>query len=78
MVSLRSLITGVALLAVPVLSAATPQQIVNGLKLITQKSQALQATARNISTVDGDALNVGQGLFPVCPHFKLPIASFAR
>ncbi|KAL2194402.1 hypothetical protein P885DRAFT_63191 [Corynascus similis CBS 632.67] len=54
MVSLRSLIAGVALLA-----------IVNGLKSITQKSQALQATARNISTVDGDALNVGKDLFPI-------------
>ncbi len=66
MVSLRSLIVGAALLVAPVIAAATPQQIADGIKLITEKSKALQAPAQSITIVNAPLIAIGQGPFPVC------------
>ncbi len=67
MVSLRYLVTGaIALMAVTVNAAATPQQIADGIKSIAQKSQALQAPAQSISIINAPLIVIGQGPFPVC------------
>jgi hypothetical protein len=68
MVSLRN-ITAFVALAVPAIAATTPAQVVENIKLITQKSQALQAPAQSISIVNGPLLIIGQGPLPVDTPF---------
>jgi hypothetical protein len=51
-------------LASTAFAAATPQQIVDGIKLITQKSQALQAPAQSITLVNAGLFAIGAGPFP--------------
>ena len=65
MVSLRSLVAGAALMAASVLAAATPQQIADGIRAITQKSQALQPVAQSITVLNAPLIVIGQGPFPV-------------
>lgn len=45
-------------------AAATPQQIADGIKSITQKSQALQAPAQSITILNAPLIVIGQGPFP--------------
>ncbi|KAI0436190.1 hypothetical protein F4803DRAFT_543141, partial [Xylaria telfairii] len=54
---------GVAM-ASTAMAALTPQQIADGLTLITQKSQALQAPAQSITVLNGPLIAIGQGPFP--------------
>ncbi|KAJ2995715.1 hypothetical protein NUW58_g1194 [Xylaria curta] len=55
--------TGFAL-ASTAMSAASPQQIADGIKSITQKSQALQAPAQSITILNAPLIVIGQGPFP--------------
>ncbi|KAK3389898.1 UVI-1 protein [Podospora didyma] len=65
MVSIRGLIaSAVALMAVPTLAAITPAEVVNNIKAVTMKSQALQAPAQSISIINGPLIIVGLGPFP--------------
>lgn len=66
MVSLRSLVAGVALIAAPVMAALTPGQLADGIKILTTKSQALQAPAQSITLLNAPLIVIGQGPFPVC------------
>ncbi|KAK4211507.1 hypothetical protein QBC37DRAFT_484544 [Rhypophila decipiens] len=63
MVSLRTLAT--AVLAVPLVSALTASQIVQNIRTLTTKSQALQAPAQSISIINGPLIIIGQGPFPI-------------
>ena len=49
MVSLRSLVVGVALIAVPVMAVFTPTQVANGIDQLTGQTQALEPIANSIS-----------------------------
>ncbi|KAK1981209.1 hypothetical protein LZ30DRAFT_720924 [Colletotrichum cereale] len=42
----------------------TPAQIVDNIKMITQKSQALQGPAQSVSLISGPLILIGQGPFP--------------
>ncbi|KAK4032955.1 hypothetical protein C8A01DRAFT_20056 [Parachaetomium inaequale] len=64
MVSLRSLVAGVALLAAPVMAALTPLQISDGLAQLTKMSQELQPVAASITIVNAPLIVIGQGPFP--------------
>ncbi|KAI0112456.1 hypothetical protein GGR51DRAFT_557038 [Nemania sp. FL0031] len=55
--------TGIAL-ASTAMAAATPQQIADGIKSITQKSQELQAPAQSITILNAPLIVIGQGPFP--------------
>ncbi|KAI1304051.1 hypothetical protein F5Y03DRAFT_182316 [Xylaria venustula] len=46
------------------MGALTPQQIADGINLITQKSQALQAPAQSITVLNAPLIAIGQGPFP--------------
>jgi hypothetical protein len=48
----------------PVLGALSPAQIVDNIKMLTAKSQALQAPAQSITIVNGPLIVIGQGPFP--------------
>jgi hypothetical protein len=48
-----------AVLAVPLFAQMTPQQIVNNINVITQKSQALQAPANSISILNAPLIVIG-------------------
>ncbi|KAL2148066.1 hypothetical protein VTI28DRAFT_123 [Corynascus sepedonium] len=63
MVSLRSLVTGVAL-ASSVLGAATPQQIADGIKSITRRVQNLQTPAQSITALYDPSIDISKGPFP--------------
>ncbi|KAI1129343.1 hypothetical protein F5Y10DRAFT_238398 [Nemania abortiva] len=54
---------GIAL-ASTAMAAATPQQIADGIKSITQKSQALQGPAQSITILNAPLIVIGQGPFP--------------
>ncbi|KAK4216723.1 hypothetical protein QBC37DRAFT_80460 [Rhypophila decipiens] len=74
MVSLRLLVTAALAVATPLVSALpavptaqltlTPQQIVDSIKTLSGKSQALQAPAQSITIVNGPLIIVGLGPFP--------------
>lgn len=66
MVSLRTIVAGaVAFAATAVTAAATPQQISDGIKLITKKVQDLQGPAQQIDILNAPLIVIGQGPFPV-------------
>ncbi|TDZ31637.1 hypothetical protein C8035_v001861 [Colletotrichum spinosum] len=44
--------------------ALTPAQIVDNIRMVTTKSQALQAPAQSITIVNGPLIIIGQGPFP--------------
>lgn len=44
--------------------ALTPAQIVDNIRMLTSKSQALQAPANSITIVNGPLIIIGQGPFP--------------
>ncbi|KAI0469018.1 hypothetical protein F4859DRAFT_488248 [Xylaria cf. heliscus] len=54
---------GIAL-ASTAMAAATPQQIADGIKSITEKSQALQTPAQSISILNAPLIAIGQGPLP--------------
>lgn len=65
MISLAKLFT-VALAATSVvIAAASPQQVADGIKSLTQKSQDLQGPAQSITIVNTPLIVIGQGPFPV-------------
>ncbi|KAH6878663.1 hypothetical protein BKA58DRAFT_466309 [Alternaria rosae] len=64
MVSFRNLFTAALAFSVPISAAITPAEVVTNIKTITQKSQALQAPAKEISIVNGPLILIGQGPFP--------------
>lgn len=56
----------VALAATTVVTAATtPQQVVEGFRLLTQKAQALEPVANSINIINAPLIAIGQGPFPV-------------
>lgn len=59
--------SAVAALAVcsTALGQMTPSQVVDNIKSLTTKSQALQAPAQSISIINGPLIVVGLGPFPV-------------
>jgi len=63
MVSLRNIVAAIAL-SMPVMAVTTPAQVVDNIKMLTQKSQALQAPAQSISLLNGPLVIVGLGPFP--------------
>ncbi|KAF9698383.1 hypothetical protein EKO04_003925 [Ascochyta lentis] len=64
MVAIRNLFTAALALATPIAAALTPAQMVENIKMVTQKSQALQAPAQSITIINGPLLIIGQGPFP--------------
>ncbi|KAJ1323296.1 C166 family protein [Microdochium nivale] len=59
--------TAVATLALcgdAVQAALTPNQIVDNIRTLTQKSQAIQIPAQSVSILNGQLLIIGQGPFP--------------
>ncbi|KAI0973244.1 hypothetical protein F4678DRAFT_477696 [Xylaria arbuscula] len=46
------------------MGALSPQQIADGITLITQKSQALQAPAQSITVLNAPLITIDQGPFP--------------
>jgi len=68
MVSLRNIVAAIAL-SVPVIAQTTPSQVVDNIRMITQKSQALQGPAQSITLINGPLLLVGLGPFPVSDPF---------
>jgi hypothetical protein len=64
MVSFRTLATAALALAAPISAAITPTQVVDNIKTLTAKSQALQAPAQSISIINGPLVIIGQGPFP--------------
>jgi hypothetical protein len=51
-------------LASSAMAAATPQQIADGIRAITQKSAALQGPAQSITILNAPLIVIGQGPFP--------------
>lgn len=64
MVAIRNLFTAALALATPIAAAITPAQTVDNIKLLTQKSQALQAPAQSITVINGPLIVIGQGPYP--------------
>nr|BAA96293.1 UVI-1 [Bipolaris oryzae]BAA96294.1 UVI-1 [Bipolaris oryzae] len=64
MVSIRNIFTAALALAAPISAAITPAQMVDNIKMVTAKSQALQAPAQSITIVNGPLIVIGQGPFP--------------
>jgi hypothetical protein len=64
MVSFRTLATAALALAAPISAAITPAQVVDNIKTLTAKSQALQRPAQSISIINGPLIIIGQGPFP--------------
>ncbi|KAK6362670.1 hypothetical protein TWF730_000125 [Orbilia blumenaviensis] len=60
----KAVTCAIALLAVPSLAAVTPAQIADGLKMLTEKSKALEAPAQSITIVNAPLIVIGQGPFP--------------
>lgn len=63
MVSFRTVVAALAL-TVPVMAQTTPAQVVDNIKMLTQKSQALQGPAQSITIISGPLILIGQGPFP--------------
>ncbi|KAI1424033.1 hypothetical protein F5Y12DRAFT_492922 [Xylaria sp. FL1777] len=55
---------GVAMMASTAMGALNAQQIADGINLITQKSQALQAPAQSITILNAPLIVIGGGPFP--------------
>jgi hypothetical protein len=66
MVSFRNLFTAVVALSAPIAAQAqtTPAQVVDNIRMLTTKSQALQAPAQSITIINGPLIIIGQGPFP--------------
>ncbi|RMZ67329.1 uvi-1 [Pyrenophora seminiperda CCB06] len=64
MVAFRNIITATLALAAPIAAAITPAQVVDNIRMLTTKSQALQGPANSISIINGPLIIIGQGPFP--------------
>ncbi|KAJ5055741.1 UVI-1 [Bipolaris maydis] len=64
MVSMRNIFTAALALAAPISAAITPAQMVDNIRMLTSKSQALQAPAQSITIINGPLIVIGQGPFP--------------
>jgi hypothetical protein len=64
MVAIRNFFTAAMALAAPISAALTATQMSDNIKMITIKSQALQAPAQSITIVNGPLIIIGQGPFP--------------
>jgi len=64
MVSFRTLIASALALTASIVAQSTPAQVVENIKTLTQKSQALQGPAQSITIVNGPLITIGQGPFP--------------
>ncbi|KFZ02293.1 hypothetical protein V500_00289 [Pseudogymnoascus sp. VKM F-4518 (FW-2643)] len=64
MFSIAKLFTAALAVTSVAVAAVTPQQAVDGLRLLTQKAQELQAPAQSISLVTAPLIVIGQGPFP--------------
>jgi len=64
MVNFRTIITTALALAAPIAAQTTPAQVVDNIRSLTQKSQALQAPAQSITLINGPLIVIGQGPFP--------------
>lgn len=74
MVSLRSLVAGVALIATPVMAALSPAELVERINGLTKKCQALEAPFQSLNVVSAPLFALGRGPLPVCPSScPLPI-----
>jgi hypothetical protein len=63
MVSFRTIFASALALSVTA-AQITPAQVVSNIRMITQKSIALQAPAQSITIVNGPLIIIGQGPFP--------------
>ena len=66
MFSIAKLFTAALAVTSVAVAAVTPQEAVDGLRLLTQKAQDLQAPAQSISIVNAPLVVIGQGPVPVC------------
>lgn len=64
MVAIQNLFTAALALATPIAAAITSTQMVDNIKMITTKSQALQAPAQSITIINSPLIVIGQGPFP--------------
>jgi hypothetical protein len=64
MVAIRNFFTAAMALAAPISAALTASQMADNIKMITAKSQALQAPAQSITIINGPLIVIGQGPFP--------------
>ncbi len=64
MVALGKVLISAMALVAPIIAQTTPAQVVDNIKMLTQKSQALQAPAQSITIINGPLILVGQGPFP--------------
>jgi len=64
MVSFRNFFTAAVALSVPIAAQLSPAQVVSNIKMLTSKSQALQAPAQSITVINGPLIIIGQGPFP--------------
>ncbi|KAK2752022.1 hypothetical protein CKAH01_06308 [Colletotrichum kahawae] len=62
--TIKFAIAALALCSNTVLGQTTPAQVVSNINMVTEKSQALQAPAQEITAVNGALLAVGMGPFP--------------
>ncbi|GKT46347.1 uncharacterized protein ColSpa_06528 [Colletotrichum spaethianum] len=62
--TIKYAVAALAVYSSSVLSAATPAEVVQNIRTLTQKSQALQAPAQSINIVSGPLILIGQGPFP--------------
>ncbi|KAG9375771.1 hypothetical protein A1F94_013720 [Pyrenophora tritici-repentis] len=64
MVAFRNIITAALALATPITAAISAAEVTVNIKVVTQKSMALQQPAQSISLVNGPLILIGQGPFP--------------
>jgi hypothetical protein len=62
---LKLAIAALAVCSDGVRAALTPIQMADNIKMLTTKSQALQAPAQSITIINGPLIVIGQGPFPV-------------
>lgn len=75
MVSVRNILAAVVAIAIPAIVQATPAQIVQKLKQMTEKTQTLQGPATSLDLVNGPLIAVGEGPFPVGAFLSLDTPS---
>jgi hypothetical protein len=66
MVSIRSLVTGAALIAAPVMATLSPVELAESIKGFTKKCQAVQDPVQSITLTNAPLIALGRGPLPVC------------
>lgn len=64
MVSFHKILIATLAVIAPITAQTTPAQVVSNIRMLTQKSQALQAPAQSITIINGPLIVIGQGPFP--------------